>query len=147
MGLNLVVYDYRFFTQSDYRGDKRFDSSRHYEDRDFVAWLNAGNAIFKIIGTPEQLAEEQRFYDEARCRIGEPVLDESLEQRMERLGGATQREGLNVAILERPKDFVAARAWVRDYVHPFLEIWNRKRFEDVLDLLEVDENLWLYENW
>jgi len=107
MGLSLVVYDYRFFKQSDYRGDKRFDSSRHYEDRDFVAWLNACNAIFKIIGTPEQLAEEQRFYDEARCRIGEPVLDESLEQRMERLGGATQREGLNVAVLERPKDFVS----------------------------------------
>jgi len=60
MGLNLVVYDYRFFEQSDYRGDKRLDSSRHYEDHDFVAWLNAGHFDIALVRSSSKDSSQRK---------------------------------------------------------------------------------------
>ncbi len=150
MGLNLILCDLGQSKQDTLHGDEhfnwyhlrdeRFDSYRHREDIDFVAWLNARNAVFKIIATPDALAEAQRW-------TGVMHSIESLEQRLEERGGFPFREALpfTVYLFERPKDLAAARAWVRDYVHPYPGIWNQQRYWDLLDLLESDENLWLIE--
>lgn len=47
-------------------------------------------------------------------------------------------------IYERPKDIVAARAWVQEHAE-----WDaaKRRLLGLLDLLESDENLWVYESW
>ncbi len=152
MGLNLVLYDLGRFQQDDLRNgesidlsyltDERFDWLRHIEDRDFVAWLNARNAVFKVIATPDALAEAPRWYGDAIDS------SESLVRLLEERGGFPFREALPFAVhvFERPKDFAAARAWVRNYVHPYPGIWDQQRYWHLLDLLESDENLWLFED-
>lgn len=146
MGLNLILYDLRRYEEEgDYGGDDRFDTFRHYEDRSFAAWLNAQNAVFKVVGPPDVLDEVQRYYNEAQRRLG---VRDTLKRHMERYCGERHQQGFGgpIRVFERPKNFVAARAWVRNYVHPMLEDWDRTRFSDLLDLMESDENLWLYES-
>lgn len=146
MGLNLHVYDLHRYEAGDYRidyrGDERFDFSRHWEDRDFVAWLNAGNAVFEVVGPPDEIDSIRRY-------LGVSESGEPLAKLLERLGGEPTRQafGTMVGVLERPKDFAAARTWVRDHKDPDLgDMWDKQRLLGLLDLLESNENLWIFES-
>jgi len=143
MGLNLLLYDFRHIDRDkpDYpHWDERFDSSRHREDYAFAEWLNDGNAIFKFIGPPEAFNRFRWF-----IRSWE-LTNEQLEQVMEREGGYGLHEAFEGLVLERPKDFVAARQWMQEYTDPYIGVWNCKRLWSLLDLLESDENIWLFES-
>ncbi len=124
MGLNLLLYDFRHIDRDkpDYpHWDERFDSSRH-------------------IGPPEAFNRFRWF-----IRSWE-LTNEQLEQVMEREGGYGLHEAFEGLVLERPKDFVAARQWMQEYTDPYIGVWNCKRLWSLLDLLESDENIWLFES-
>ncbi len=143
MGLDIDLYDLRTFPPDDWRGDERFDSSRHPEDVAFVIWLNEENVVFQLVGSPDKL-------NSFRQSMGAST-DEELEQILEHAKDRTAQEVCQIYriyALERPKDFTTARRWVHDYKHPYFgDAWDKKRLLDLLDLMEADHNLWLWESW
>jgi hypothetical protein len=164
VGLNIVLYDLRGPKRL---RDDRFDWFRRAEDHALSLWLNDGNAIYRYFGDPHQLNDYLRTFDfaAARKRI-EGHIDSEEERRKEfdlmdtlesperfahfASGTPTVRNVRDLwrgEIYERPKDIAAARAWVETVDIPYAPVgWHRKRFLDLLDLLEADENLWLYES-
>ncbi len=136
MGLNIVIYNLRWPARVQ---DNRFDSFRHAEDYAFVGWLNSGHAVYRHFGNPHRF---DSFIDQSGM-LG-------TEEEITRLkaGGVVDTNWRELdpsaEIFERPKDFAAARMWVQEHFQ-----WDnaKKRLLDLLDLLEADDNLWIYESW
>ncbi|MGI8857331.1 MAG: hypothetical protein ACR2JW_16430 [Thermomicrobiales bacterium] len=162
MGLDFELY--RLDTNPPLR-DERLDNQRSREDRAFSAWLNGGNAIYRHLGNPHRL--DSFFYqmDVAATRKWvrkHDVSDEDKQKAIALLDVLESDEtrtrlltgeviAINVRdldssaeIFERPKDIAAAQSWVQEHAE-----WDvaKKRLLGLLDLLESDENLWIYESW
>lgn len=165
MGLNLVLYN---LAGAEPQRDRRFDSLRHTEDYSFAHWLNAGNATYRLIGNAKQWsslahsiqpAETYRHPGDASRWSN---LDDSIwsleanevsvmvwVNEHSQAFGEGLRHLFGGEIYERPKDIAAARVWVRSHAEPGFEDvdWDRDRLMGLLDLLESDEHLWLYQSW
>ena len=141
MGLDLILFDMLHHgPPTDWQEDTRFDSSRHIEDREFVEWLDKRNAVYKLIGDPEAFDHLRRIFGVS----ADNDLEEAVANQEERI----YRELFRGYVYVRPKDFAAAREWVSNHQEPYRgDAWDKQRLLDLLDLLEADSNLWLFESW
>lgn len=143
MGLNLVLYDLR---HSPLQSDERFDYLRHAEDYAFVEWLHKKNAIYKLVGDAYALTEFRQFLGASDDEDVEQVLAETDVEDAEKGDVLGFFRG---DVFARPKDFAAARDWVHSFRLSYQRAddvwdWDRKRYSNLLDLLEREDYLWLY---
>jgi hypothetical protein len=167
MVLHLVVCNLREMPPVE---DERPGSCWYPQGKEFIAWLREGNAAYRHVGDPrdlEALIANRDFagireraraqidwlaehgmmsHEQARATVAALASDETLTGLLR--GDAVEiflvDPALRLDIYERPKDFAVARGWGQEHVAYEPE---KQRFLDLLNLLESDDGLWLYESW
>jgi hypothetical protein len=167
MVLHLVLFDLRHLPPVE---DERFEAKWYASGKWFVAWLHDGNAIYRHLPYSERLDGRSRGVDVPSGRVSiiqavrsfseHGIMSETQAHRAQEVlesdeGFAGLLAGnivdvwipgtaLGLDAYERPLNLAAAREWVREHV-----TWEpeQREYLDMVDLMQADENLWLYESW